>query len=261
MGDIIIKGKNGERIRKKYHVSYDPARGTVVTESFESAGGAETWGSLLSLFHEYQNRFIACEMDCGQDISRITARINGSVGGTITAAACDTWQLLGNEIQKDIRELPASLALITDTPDTWAQIKKDLIKAEAGGTISTLTSASNWLFKLLIKGTTHFAVGQHVLRHTANIPDDWATPIFDNGVNCIYTTAGLLGEISNGWVRNCPIRIRSKISALTAPTNVAGYLWGWRKLPSTETTAGDNRIDVSQEYWLEQWSTDIYSPA
>ena len=70
----------------------------------------------------------------------------------------------------------------------------------------------------------------------------------------------LIAETTNAgsWVFPLPGRMAYKISNLAAPIVISGYLWGWRKLPSTETTAAGNRIDITTEYWLEQWSTFIY---
>ena len=58
-----------------------------------------------------------------------------------------------------------------------------------------------------------------------------------------------------------PARLVYKIQNLPSPVTVSGYLWGWRKLPSTETSAAGNRVEITTEYILDQWSTVLYQAA
>jgi hypothetical protein len=53
----------------------------------------------------------------------------------------------------------------------------------------------------------------------------------------------------------------NKLQGLAAPPAQPDYLWGWRKLPSTETTTAASRIEITTEYWLEQWSLYYYQTA
>jgi hypothetical protein len=55
--------------------------------------------------------------------------------------------------------------------------------------------------------------------------------------------------------------LQNKINSIAAPPVVDDLLWGWRKLPSTETTAANNRVDISTEYWLAAWSKLLYAAA
>jgi hypothetical protein len=54
-----------------------------------------------------------------------------------------------------------------------------------------------------------------------------------------------------------PGRMVYKLQNLVAPTAKTDYIWGWRKLPSTETTTSGNRVEITTEYWLEQWDIAI----
>ena len=79
----------------------------------------------------------------------------------------------------------------------------------------------------------------------------------------IYTTAQLLNEVTNPnlWSFPLPGRLQTKLQNIPAPAGVANFLWGWRKLPSTEITVPGNFIEITTEYWLEHWSTFYYTAA
>jgi hypothetical protein len=116
----------------------------------------------------------------------------------------------------------------------------------------------------MIHGVTSFPRGQYVLRHTTNISNqyEFALPADDN-VEFVYSTAQLLSEVTNSlyWGFPLPPRLETKILSIEIQQASSDDItWGWRKLPSQETTAGGNRIDVSQEYWLGGHSSLIYLP-
>jgi hypothetical protein len=268
MPEPIYAGKQaGELVRQPYRIVFDPSRGTTVIESYQAVGpGALGLGNLVEMFNEYRKMGIACELDANPVCSKINATLTGQLVSAIESHACDSWQLLGNEIHKDIRELPGVLQTENNFPGTVGKAVKGvewlnngILKTPAfdGGA----AEVGMWLIHMLVTGRTHYAAGQYVLRHTTNIPSDWQNPIFDNSVECTYTTGSLLAEIGSGWSYPCPPRLRSKIGSLPMPWQIpGGHTWGWRKLPSTETTAASNRIDVTQEYWLELWPNYIYPP-
>ena len=97
-----------------------------------------------------------------------------------------------------------------------------------------------------------FALGQYVLRRTISMPNDSNFNFSDAGANQIFSTASILGLVM-------PPVIESVIGIISAPAFRADYFWGWLRKPSNYTTSGNNRVDVSTEWWLEQWSTILYS--
>lgn len=249
MGKIIVSGTLAP-VKQSSEISYDPQRGEHLVERWESAGR-----NLGSIAAGYQALRTAYNFTDSPHKSVIVATLSGPSGGQ-PEVTTDTWQILANEIQKDLFEHPTAAALGTDVLTAIAAAiddKKTL--AQAG-----FTGNSRTVFELKRNGTTHYALGQYVLRHTTNVSAGYSVNVADFNVERIYTTAQLLAEATNtnSWVYPLPGRLVHKIENLPAPTARSGYLWGWRKLPSTETTSSGNRIEITTEYWLEQWSTFIY---
>lgn len=125
-------------------------------------------------------------------------------------------------------------------------------------------------YGLVARGTTSYDHQRYVLRHTTTAPNYWSRNVADINVNCTYTPAQLLSEIGNVnlWQIICPARLAYKINAVSTTLNPvlfygprSDYLWGWRKKPSSEGTAGNGQIQITQEYSLDWWSLDLYSPA
>jgi hypothetical protein len=55
-----------------------------------------------------------------------------------------------------------------------------------------------------------------------------------------------------------PAPIHTKLASIPIPAAHEGYEWSWRQLPSQMITTAHNRVEVSTEWWWEQWSTDLY---
>lgn len=259
MPRVIINGTI-QPVRRSTRLRYDPSRGLESVDEYVTAGD-----NLNGLATQMRAAGIAYDLVRSTRISTLTASSTSSVGG-FEVTTTDTWQLLGNEIQKDIRELPAVLNIEATYPGTigkaykqvewWKEGKTASVAFDAGAVETGLALAN-----LLARGTTHFPVGQYVLRHTTNAPSNHKENVADYGVGAVYSTSRLVSEITNRsyWINPCPSRLVYKIENIAAPPAATGYVWGWRKLPSTETTAAGNRIDISTEYWLEQWNNYIYT--
>jgi len=195
--------------------------------------------------------------------------VGGSVNPALQAQPLDRWEMPGNEIQKTIWEHnkligvdPEAVALAQKwlaDGKTYSQcaVDNDAVWAGLSSTEDDDLAAA---FELAQRQSTHFPIGQYVLRHLSNVGAGWAANITDLNVEKIYTAQQLLAEVCDPvlWLYPLPPRLQLKIQTLRAPTARTGYLWGWRKLPSTEATAAGGRIELSTEYWLEQWSTWIY---
>jgi hypothetical protein len=113
-----------------------------------------------------------------------------------------------------------------------------------------------------VQGVTTFPVDSWVLRHTYNIPGDTKQGrsglypgAIDSGIGDVYATATLLALINTSHVR-----IREKISSISLPAK-AGFIVGWRKKPTSESAAGNNRVEVSAEYAYAQYPAMLYSLA
>lgn len=253
---IFIAG-TPQPVRKSTEVTYDPQRGVQTTERWESAGD-----NLQGLAYNFANAGVAYSFTPRKDISELVA----TYGGTSPAnqqpdIELDSWEVQVNHIQKDLFEHPKARAI---SADVVAQMRKGLKEDKKASELSpALTGDAAVLYDLYQRGTTHFELAQYVVRHTTNVGPTYAKNISDSNVEKIYTTAQLKSECSNAalWARPIPARLLQKIDTIQSQLSAAqsGYMWGWKKLGSPEAQAANGRINITTEYWLEQWSTWIYS--
>jgi hypothetical protein len=239
-------------VRTRIQRSYDPNKGMVIRQEFESAG--DNLGGIANQCIE--NGISFDETSSGRR-SRISFESSGNTGGGRDINT-DTWQLMANELSDDVINHPRARALPA-VPDTnslknvLAQVKK----FQENGTVATLTGDALLLYDLLTHGKDKYPVGQYVLMHTTNVAGSYAANISDLNVESTYSTAALVTEISDTslWSNPCPARLIYKIQNIEAQIESDTYtLWGWRKLPSKEIMTANNRIEISTEYWLGAWS-------
>lgn len=240
-------------------IGYDPSRGLTYTEEFESAG--ENLGALADV--AINERLTVDHTPSGK-VSRLSITRSGvPVGGTDIEA--DTWQVLANEIALKIGEHPNVLAFPMTGPGSYShvlemvELRRQSYLFEPSFTANTIPATQ--LFNLLVNGTDSFLIGQYVLRHTTNVSGQYAVNVADENVEYIYSTSRLVAEVSDAgsWTFPCPPRLIYKIQNIPPQFVTNGDLyWGWRKLPSTETTAANNRIDINTEYVLFGWSKLLY---
>lgn len=250
-----------EPSRQKTRVNYDPQRGMTVTEEWEVAGD-----NLAGLAQQAVNDRIAFDYEPHAKKSSLVTTASGGQAG-FPELSIDTWQLLCNETSRDLREHPIIQALRFSDADRYQEILQSVKDYEDEGpaavdaALFTDSDVGSELFRHLIHGVTSYQLGQYVLRHTTNVSNRYDDNVADQGVETIYTTAQLLFEITNAsyWVFPCPGRLVNKIDNMENQFDTDGFMWGWRKLPSQETSAAGNRIDISQEYWLGGWSLLAYT--
>jgi hypothetical protein len=248
-------------VRSSLDISYDPTRGRVVTENWESGGD-----NLRAIALECEENRIAYQLKASPLHSHIVLTATDERAG-VGGVTVDSWQLLANELQNDVKMHPAILAAEAAEPGMIGHVVADVETVNQGEAVDLTyyesRTAASGLFELLKRGATHYAVSQYVLRHTANVSNLFLGMTADDGFEHIYTTSQLLTNVASGWTFNCPPRLRTKIQSVTDAIidlngSHSGYLWGWLKKGSTEVTAANNRIDISSEFWFSEWSTFLY---
>lgn len=244
---------------------YDPARGIIYDYDFDGAGQPE----MQAIFNDYVAQGIACRMVFEKDKATLQAQ------DSTNSVTLDTWQILGNVESPDGLSHPTVLQICTD--DQVAAIRSGIeavtaatpIKTQisailAGSSFSGLSAGQKEILTrfigLQLRGSKEYRKPEYVLRHTTNAPSNNTQNIADVGINNIYTPAQLLSEAQDSglWLFPIPPYLSYKIANIPVPTFKANYLWGWLKSPSTSSTAANNRIDISTEFTLAQWSTDYY---
>lgn len=178
----------------------------------------------------------------------------------------NTWELLGNDVQKSIYEHPTTLALGIDTitavkvaiqsVSAASPGEEQAAKAAAIANIRKVAGANGdvaeELFTLIYKETTHFSVSEFVLRHTQTVSNSYLSQFSLDSIEYLYTTEQLIAESS------IPSSVVFDLSSIAEPAEKPGYLWTWlKRSPQIQFVAGA-KIQVTQEYWLDQWSTYLY---
>jgi len=259
----IINGTLGP-ILQPLEISYDPTRGALVQLSWESAGEG-----LSGVANNLLQARIAYQFTPNPRRSRVVASASGPQAG-YPEVIVDNWQILANELQKDLRQHPDVLAMEAAYPGTIGYVMRDADLYNQGLPAGTpapdpgANPTAAYLFALLKAGSTHYAYAQYVLKHTTNVSNVYQSNVADVNVDKIYTMDQLIKEVSNAnaWIFPLPGRLIYKLQQIAAPAARTGYLWGWRKLGTTEITSATNRVDLSTEYWLEQWGSPLpYKPA
>jgi hypothetical protein len=243
----IINGTLQPILRSR-QISYDQSKGLVETKEYISAG--DNLGGLAADCRAKKIQFSLTP-------SGLTSKLTLTAAPIDADAPLDSWQVLANECEVPIEQHPRARDLDLQF------ITQQATNYKNGEAFDVPTGDAGLLFKLMIHNLTSYKVGQYVLRHTCNISNDFALQLSDLNVEKIYSTGTLLLEITNQlWTYPCPPRLVAKILAMEVqiPTT-SELMWGWRKLPSTETSAANNRIDVSTEYVLASWPLLLYSEA
>lgn len=248
-------------VEQPREILWDPRSGSQLVRTFECADPNGLYGIAAG----FAGSLWGYRHSTGGPKSVLVASASGADAGQ-PEVTTDTWQILANEIQKDVKEHPTFLAMEESFPGTIGYVVDDVDRynqRQPAGTPAPAAGAAATaalLFNLLVRGTTHYALSQYVLRHTTNVSNRYAANVADTNIERVYTTDQLLTEAqsANFWSFPLPGRMGYKISNIGAPTARTGYLWGWRKLASTETTSANNRVEITTEYWLEQWPLVLY---
>lgn len=274
MGDVLssIRGTLDALLQDESWV-YDPSRGVGYRATYRGAGRTQ----MRDLAQAYVNAGISCVLTYNQgdtatlEIDNTTN--SGSGTGDGLASTVDTWQIVGNDLSMDALQHPALINALTAggfsvgdvIADMRAYLNDSTKESTAFGVSGNLYGAPDIVrrfYRLCLKGSDEYRRAQYVLRHTTNAPNRYSVNVADFGIEQIYSTAELLTECQDSalWYYPMPGRLAYKISAIPVPSAQTNYLWGWLKSPSTEITAANNRIEITTEFTLEQWSTDFYTP-
>lgn len=208
----------------------------------------------------------------------------------------DRWECPEPRIEKDILNHPQFLAIWNATGVTYSQListislirryaesgksagqsiikEADMLNALSSyfSTISATMPTGDSLekalrfYRLYINDQTHYQASAFSCRHTCNAPNYWSLNRADVGVNCVYSPARFMSEVTDGslWYFPLPGRLQYKFAAAASALNSANptranFLNGWLKSASSESTAAKGRIEIQTGYVLDQWSTDLY---
>jgi hypothetical protein len=256
MSRIIINGRLSP-IGKPAQVSFDPVRGLIVTQEFHSAGN-----NLGGLANTLYSNHVAFDWNVSPVRSTLRATYSGGQNG-LPDEALVNWQLLGNELQFDIKESGLALSAHDSFPSFISDVNKGYELIERGDQAGELAFANTLpagergpydvIVRLLSHKQTNFVQGQFVLKRSYSISNYFNGNLGGQGnVECLLSMGQILGF-------EMPAPIRTQLASIPIPAAHVGFAWAWRQLPSQMITTANNRIEVSTEWWWGKWSTDLYS--
>lgn len=261
MAQSIIAGFNGATFQGNVF-TYNPRGGYTAGHSFSGPVGVMRQEQAALVATRAAFRYTE-----SGGVGTITIDGNVAVDNGASEAPIDSWQLLGNEIHKDIYESDLALGIEDAQRGSLGKVRKAIDRYNNGEDPGALTITAsqvangNKLIDLLMRGVTHFPVKAPVLRHTQNVSDRYSGEGFAfSNQGRIYTKIQLLAEC-NAFPLPPPKVILDQINGLENPTARTGYLIGWRKKPVDTQTAAQYRSEVVTEYCFDQWSTSIFTAA
>jgi len=247
---------------QRYTIDYDPQRGfTYYSDYF---GGSQE--QLLALQQTMIQNGVACRLELYEDVGTL------HVDDSTSQWTIDSWEIAGSSESVDGLAHPTMLALFAGGLDTNVAKMRQALQdnqsvddfyndlVNSGFSPTDAETASNF-YILQQRGQTAFRQPSYVLRHRTNVSNRWQANVSDVGVNTIYTPAQLLTEVTSSgvWIFPLPPRLQFKLAAIPPLAPEAGYLWGWLKSPSVETTAANNRVDITTEYQIGLISLNYYA--
>lgn len=244
----IINGSL-EPQRKSIKIKFDPSSGTTTTEEYESAGD-----NCNGLAKQFAAKGASYDLTSNPVRSTLVAVTTKNIFKA-DEETLERWELYSNQLQVDIKNHPnwATISLANR-----AAVLKDVDRyrdgvaitgARAWGTPGDLSTADHF-FQHLIRDKTHYLKPQWVIRVTCNVSNTYQNFVEANGgVGTIYTTSQL--GPPNG-------RLRSTIQSISAPPFSDYLTYGWLKVSYSEVTAARNRVDVSNELWLDEYPSILY---
>ncbi|MEW6160153.1 MAG: hypothetical protein AB1813_22200 [Verrucomicrobiota bacterium] len=259
--------------RGKDLVELSPRRVWSRTEGWQTVRAWEgTREAVQGLIAQLQSTNGADRIDIFPDgpVARLEAYISSEDAGA-NETSTDTWELLGNDIQKNLTE-HIKLQVYSET--ILASITagaREVQSAEASKVESTRNTVITQIqalctaegkdsadavafLKALLKGHDAFGVSQYVLRKSSLVSSRYSTKIAFTGIQRLWTAAQLESTES------VPANLLFTISSIEPPETVqAGYLWSWLKRTPTVAAVGRHKLQITQEWWLEAWSTTLYA--
>lgn len=240
-----------------------PLNGEVWTLTFQSAGRSDP--SQMSPAETGYN-LIAGDFSAAGDFKgarhTLTVTTPEDPTGDSEVSVTAQFELLGNELQKDIREHPIALALGYEKLKIIDGVLNGDLKSpgvkysESDILAGNMTHVYRYLRQRNGNGGYHKS--QYVFRYTRITSNRAVIDVGFTGVERIHTTAQMVAQTGP------PPGILASIAdayTTSVPAAVADYQYGWMKKTPTVTNVAGNKVQISGEYWLEEWSTIFYATA
>ncbi len=264
---------------------WDPINGERRFELWEAYPSSD----LLGLMDSAKTAKIPHSLSEREGTGQLRIMVNSSEaggGGENAEEPVDSWQVLGDEVSKSIFDHPGAIYFEHLSPGAMTRIKEIVADIKENGYTAAAVAVSisgdplavidpdnnlaMRMIRLLLKDQDQYSEAHYVVRHSRTVSATYTGDTDDTFVGLIYTTAQLIAECTrSGLTTQIPTRLQSKINnidgpsflysgSLLLPDRVSGYRWGWKKLPSSESTVAGNRVEITTDYVLDLWNVDFY---
>lgn len=204
--------------------------------------------------------------------SSSTSGLVPSASEIAAATLSAQWYLDGNDLEKDLFQLPNMQAIVKNFPSNsgLAEFRKNFdtaisartdpdsvpmaLASKYTGTVNTMNATAQAayvknIYISMLRGTEFFTVSQYVLRNVKIVPPTTNQSPEHANKGRQYTHALMTATTGNG--QSVPSEILSGISG--------GY---WlKRTPSVEQTS-DGNYQISKEFWYsEEYDVNIYGAA
>lgn len=153
-----------------------------------------------------------------------------------------TWELVGNDLNKDLFDHPNYTALSEANKKTLKDYRDGAKKIDDAD-VSALTGNAEKFRDLITKGVEGFTVSQYILRKTGVVALNWSGTFGITNVGDYYATTTDLSD-----TENVPATLKFSL-----PTGQ------WLKRTPTIRQNRDGRWVSSQEWWhADDWSDVLY---
>jgi hypothetical protein len=172
----------------------------------------------------------------------------------------DVYELFSNHIEKDLYEHPRSKLIHENNITALRKFMKSPVEdATPAFTDATTLDEALKLWRLIHKGSTKFAQDEYVFRYTVTVSSRAALNASFSNVGKLLTNSEVVGALPGGAL---PTGIGFAISDIPTPASIpTDYVWRWLKKAPIVRQSLPGKITITQEFWLDLWSTYIYELA
>ena len=162
----------------------------------------------------------------------------------------NTWELLGAGLNEPLSKNPNYAALPPEQRGFLDDYSRTGIIDPAA--TSFFGATATYIYLALKREQLHYQASQWILRSIKTISSRSPIVVGMSNVEKLHRTSELP-------VTEIYPHILTAINAIQAPTMLGGYVWKWLKQTPTITSSLSAMTQITQEWWLYQWPTFMYS--
>ena len=236
--------------------TFDPNRGETLMQIYEGSSEACVAKGMEIRETRPDLSFVIEPGDL--PLWRISIRAPDFRDDPASAEVITTYELLGNDLQKDIYEAPFLAGAPADQINIVKAYQADKNSPEPVFG-ENITSDAVWtLHQLILNGTTAFQTSQYVFRVTSLISARSDQRVSYANVGLVHTSAQVAAGVPQTIL--FPL-VGDNGVPMPAVRDATYFHAGWLKKTPTLSQVSFNKFSLVQEFWLESWAKQLYPAA